>query len=199
MNSKLELSNKSRNFLDNLRVYLFSSRKNLGEIEEVMNELEAHLFEAEQNGESIEKVIGKSPKEYMERLSNEMATDNKSWFKYIVLIISGLFSFTIFPDIINLNQSYSVMEIVGHIVFGFTFFFLAFVGLKYTSTMNQSMVKQAMVLLGIVLLLTALFFGLFSLNKVIDSPVIHLGTLGSIVIAVFIVLFFIGVYFWAKK
>ncbi|MDI3412093.1 MULTISPECIES: hypothetical protein [Bacillus] len=86
MNNELKLSDKSKLFLENLRLYLFSSGKNLDEIEEIVEELEVHLTEAEKSGKPIEKIIGKSPKEYMEMVSNEMVIDYRTWIKYICLI-----------------------------------------------------------------------------------------------------------------
>jgi len=63
LKNDLKLSKKSQDFLENLRVYLFSSGKQWDEIEDIVNELEIYLFEAEKNGNSIEKIIGNSPKE----------------------------------------------------------------------------------------------------------------------------------------
>src|SRR5699024_9109279 len=99
MNEKAQLSYKSRKFLEDLRVYLFSSGKDSNEIEQIVEELEIHLIEAEKNGKSIEKIVGHTPKEYMEQLSNEMPVDYKSWFKYVLIIISGAFSFTLANDL----------------------------------------------------------------------------------------------------
>ncbi len=197
MKNELSLSRKSQKFIEDMRLYLHSSKKNLDEVEEITNDLKEHLYEAEQDGKPIEKVVGRSPKEYMKMVSSEMDTDNKNWFKYVCLIIFGSFLFTTFPDLINLNLSYSVIEIIGHIVFSIIFIFLAFVGLRYM--INQPVMKQAVVLLGIMLLLSALFFGFIYLNNIITSPIINFGTIGSLIVAVFTILFFIGLIFWATK
>lgn len=197
MKNELSLSRKSQKFIEDMRLYLHSSKKNLDEVEEITNDLKEHLYEAEQDGKPIEKVVGRSPKEYMKMVSSEMDTDNKNWFKYVCLIIFGSFLFTTFPDLINLNLSYSVIAIIGHIVFSIIFIFLAFVGLRYM--INQPVMKQAVVLLGIMLLLSALFFGFIYLNNIITSPIINFGTIGSLIVAVFTILFFIGLIFWATK
>ena len=65
---QIELSTQSRDFLDNLRTYLFASGKNEHEISEIVEELEIHLNEAESNGKSIEDIVGNSPQEYMKSL-----------------------------------------------------------------------------------------------------------------------------------
>lgn len=197
MKNEVGFSRKSQKFIKDMRLYLHSSKKNLDEIEEITNDLKNHLYEAEQDGKPIEKVVGSSPREYMKMVSSEMDTDNKDWFKYICLIIFGSFLFTTFPDLINLNLSYSLIEIIGHIVFTTIFVFLAFLGLRYM--VNQSVIKQAVILIGILLLLSALFFGFIYINSVVTSPIINFGTIGSLIIAVFTILFFIGLVFWATK
>src|SRR5690625_4310577 len=103
MKNEFQLSKKSQELLGNLRVYLLSTGKNSDEIDEIKTELETHLIEAEQKGKPIEKIIGKSSKDYMEAVSNEMDIDYRTWMKYIVLIIFGSFTFTIYPDLMQGN------------------------------------------------------------------------------------------------
>ncbi|MFD2208202.1 HAAS domain-containing protein [Virgibacillus halophilus] len=198
MNNGWQLSHESKTFLENLRVYLFSNGKNPKEIEEITEELEIHLLEAEKDGKSIEKIIGKSPKEYMEMLSNEMVIDYRTWMKYICLIIFGSFSFTIFPDLLNGNLSYSILEIFGHILIGIIFIAAVLTGFKLTATTPQSVKKQTITLTLVMLLPIALFIGLIYLNRVIDTPVIQFGAAGSIIIGVITALLIIGMSFWAK-
>ncbi|WP_141432689.1 HAAS domain-containing protein [Bacillus sp. 03113] len=198
MSKELSLSEKSKEFLGNLRLYLFSSGKNSDEIEEIVEELEVHLYEAEKSGKQIEKIIGKSPKEYMEIVSNEMSIDYRTWIKYISLIIFGSFSFTIFRDLLEGSLSYSVLEIVGHIIIGVIFIVSIFTGFKYISTANQSIKKQGLVLYAVMLLPIALFVSLIYLNRVIETPIIYFGNTGSLIIGVITALFIIGISFWAK-
>lgn len=197
--SELKLSNRSKAFLEDLRLYLFSSGKNSEEIEEIVDELEVHLSEAEQNGKSIDKIIGKSPKEYMEMVSKEMKVDYRTWIKYICLIIFGSFSFTIFSDFTEGNLSYSVLEIVGHIVIGAIFITTIFTGFKYISTSNQSLKIQGLIFLIITLLPIALFIGLIYLNRSIDTPIVHFGNTASLIIGVIAGLFIIGMSLWTKS
>lgn len=196
--NEFELSNKSKSFLENLRLYLFSSGKNPKEIEEIAEELEVHLSQAEKSGKSIDKIIGKSPKEYMEMVSKEMIIDYRTWFKYICLIIFGAFSITIFTDLLEGDLSYSVLEIVGHIVIGATFIISIFKGFKYISTTNHSLKIQGLILLIIMLLPIVLFVGLIYLNRAINTPVIHFGNTASMIIGVIAVLFIISMSFWGK-
>lgn len=198
MNSELQLSKKSQNFLENLRIYLFSSGKHEDEINEIVNELQIHLAEAEKNGKPIEKIIGNSPKEYMEMLSNEMTIDYHSWFKYICLIIFGSFTFKIFSDLLAGNLSYSLLEISGNILIALLFIAAVFKGYKYISTMNQSTVKKGVLIFSIGLLPLMLFLGLNFLDKVIHTPTVHFNNTGILIVGGITLLFIIGVSLWAK-
>ncbi|KGX87503.1 HAAS domain-containing protein [Pontibacillus litoralis] len=198
MKRELHLSKKSQNFIENLRVYLFSSGKKQDEIEGIVNELEIHLSEAEQNGKSIQKIIGKSPKEYMEMVSDEMTIDYRTWFKYICLIIFGSFSVKIFSDLLAGNLSYSLLEIIGHIIITVLFITVVFKGFKYISTINQSNVKEGVLIFGIALLPLVLFLGLTFLDKVIWTPTVHFDNIGSLIIGGITLLFVIGISVWAK-
>lgn len=198
LKNEIKLSEQSKTFIENLRVYLFSSGKNSDEIEEIIQELENHLHEAEKRGKPIEKIIGKSPKEYMETISNEMAIDYRTWFKYIFLIIIGSFSITIIRDVLEGELSYSILEIIGNLVITAIFFFSVLKGFKYISTMKQSNWKQIGILLPIVMLPGALFFGLIFLNRTVDTPIINFGNTASVIIGIITVLFIIGMSLWAK-
>ncbi len=198
LTNKLKLSKKSQEFLENLRVYLFSSGKNTDEIENIIDELENHLLEAEEDGKPIEKIIGNSPKEYMNDISNEMKIDNREWVKYIFIIVFGSFTFKIYSDLLAGNLSFSILEIVGHIIIGVVFFITVFSAFKYLSTTNHSLKIQALVFGGTAMLPLILFFGLIYLNRIIDTPLIEFGNIGSLIVGVIAALFIIGTSIWAK-
>src|SRR5690625_6216502 len=160
MTEKRELSTQSEDFLDNLRLYLFSSGKKPNDIQEIVEELEVHLYEAEQKGKPIEKIIGKSPKEYMEMVSDEMSLDYPSWIKYILLIVIGSFSFKILPDVLNGNLAYTVLEISGHIIIAAIFIASILIGFKHTSKTNPSVKKQIFILVPVMIIPMFLFLGL---------------------------------------
>lgn len=198
VNNDMQLSNKSKEFLENLRVYLFSSGKNTNEIEEIVEELEVHLLEAEEKGKPVEKIIGQSPKEYMEQLSDEMSVDYKAWFKYIPFMIVGAFSFTIADDLLAGSLSYSLLEIIGHVMIGFIFIFGVFGVFKYISSNKISKWKQAIILYLTGSLPIGLFVGLIYLNRVIETPVIHFGQTGTAIIAIVTLIVLVWASWWAK-
>lgn len=193
-----QLSAESKKFLEDLRVYLFSSGKNEEETREVIEELEVHLTEAEENGKPIEKIIGQTPKAYMEQLSNEMAFDYAAWFKYIPIIILGAFSFTVIGGLIQGELSYSLLSIFGHLFMSIFFLILVFWSFKYISANTLSNIKQALIFFVLGLLPISMFVGLIYLDRAIETPVIHFGPTGTIVTAVITLIFLIGVSLWAK-
>lgn len=197
-NINTQLSAKSKKFLEDLRVYLFSSGKNEDETEEVIEELEVHLTEAEENGKPIEKIIGQTPKAYMEQLSNEMAIDYAAWFKYIPIIILGAFSFTIVGDLIQGELSYSLLSIFGHLFITFLFLVLVFWSFKYISVNSLSNSKQALIFFVLGLLPISMFVGLIYLDRAIETPIIHFGIVGTIMTAIITFVFVVGVSIWAK-
>ncbi|MDQ7862949.1 hypothetical protein RCO48_23725 [Peribacillus frigoritolerans] len=75
--------------------------KKTDEIEGIIEELEVHLFEAERNDKSVEHIIGRSPKEYMKLLSDEMPVDFRGWLKYILMILFGALSYLIIDKVLN--------------------------------------------------------------------------------------------------
>lgn len=198
MNRNFELSSKSKTFLENLRIYLFSSGKRATEIDEIVEELELHLIKAEQKGKSIENIIGKSPKDYMEMIANEMSIDFRTWSKYIAIIIFGIFSFSIFQDLTEGPLAYSIMEIIGHIVVGTISIIILFAGFRYIGKNSLTNVREWVIILPIALLPMAMFLGLIYLNRMIETPVIYFGKTGSLIIAIISALFIIGLSIWAK-
>lgn len=196
--SDTPLSTQSKTFLEDLRVYLFSSGKNTDEIEEIVEELADHLLEAEKKGKSIEGVIGRSPKEYMEQISNEMPVDYMAWFKYIPIIILGGFSITILGDLGRGELTYSLLEVIGYLLIAGLFLLATFTGFKYVSGHHFSIRKQALIfgMLGSFPLL--LFLGLIYLNRAVETPTIHFGLAGSIGIGIMALMLIIAVSIWAK-
>ncbi|GAF13916.1 membrane protein [Bacillus sp. JCM 19045] len=120
----INLSQESNRFIEDLRVYLYSSGKKESEIHEIIEELEVHLFEAEANGKSIEQVVGNSPKLYMESISKEMKTDHRGWLKIIPIIFLGGLSYSILGDLLSQGTlSYSILLLVGLVLNFLLFFF----------------------------------------------------------------------------
>ncbi|RDW21281.1 hypothetical protein CWR45_03115 [Oceanobacillus chungangensis] len=69
------LSQKSEQFIIELRMYLTSKGKNDQQINDIVEELSDHLHEAEAEGKSVEDITGGSPRAYMKTIGNEMGFD----------------------------------------------------------------------------------------------------------------------------
>ena len=155
---QMQLSDKSKKFIDDLRLYLFSSGKNDQEIKEITEELEDHLYEAELNGKSIERIIGASPKEYMMSISTEMKTDYKAWAKYIPLIIIGAMSFSVIGDFLQGTLRYSLLKIIGTLIYSIIFLVGVFTAFRYMASNQVSKIKEFLILL-LPIFISTLFFG----------------------------------------
>ncbi|WP_042221111.1 HAAS domain-containing protein [Oceanobacillus manasiensis] len=195
---EFELSKRSQTFIEDLRVYLFSSGKKEEEIDEIVTELESHLMEAEKRGKSTEDIIGKSPKKYMEQLSNEMKIDYKTWLKYYVIIIAGVFAITIIGDILNGPISYSLLEIGGSLVISLLFIMLTFWVFRLVSSRTLTYGVQGLLFFLLAIVPLGLFFGIEFADRSITTPVIEFGTIGTWVAGGITMIFLIGVSIWAK-
>ncbi|MBP2076418.1 HAAS domain-containing protein [Oceanobacillus polygoni] len=198
LHENIQLSKKSKQFLENLRVYLFSSGKKEKEIDEIVEELEDHLMQAEKNGKSIEHIIGQSPEAYMEQLASEMPIDVKAWMKYIPMILFGAFSFIIVRDLFEGTLSYSLLEIFGFLIIAILFLTIISLVFRYIAGKNLAAGKQFAILYPAALLPLALFVGLIFLNQQVTTPVINFGVVGTIIIGAFTMIFIIGFSIWSK-
>ena len=179
---QLDLSEKSRKFIDDLKLYLFSSGKNDQEIKEITEELEVHLYEAELNNKSIDQIVGVSSKEYMMSISSEMKTDYKTWSKYIFLIIIGSMSFSIFGDLLQGTLSYSVLKIIGMLLYSILFLAGIFIVFRLIARNQYSKIKEFFIILLPVFISMLFFGGVIVLDSIYHTPVVHFGILGSTIL-----------------
>ena len=195
---QLELSEKSRKFIDNLRLYLFSSGKNDQEIKEIAEELEIHLHEAELKNKSIDQIVGGSPKEYMESISSEMKTDYKAWSKYIVLIIIGSMSFSIFGDLLQGTLSYSILKITGMLIHSILFLTGVFMVFRIIAKNQFSKMKEIIMITLPIFISTIFFVGVLVADSFYHTPVIDFGIFGSTLIGLLFLGLVIFFSIWAK-
>ncbi|RXZ80290.1 hypothetical protein EBB07_19190 [Paenibacillaceae bacterium] len=194
----MKISRESKQFLENLRLYLFSSGKNEKEIEEIIGELEDHLYEAEQNGKNVEDIIGKTPKAYMEQIANEMPIDIKGLLKYIPIVVTGAFSYILMRDAIRGEIGYSLIEMIGSLFIFLFSLLLASVLFKYVAGNKISKIKEWF-MFGIVgSTPVALFIALIFLDQYYDTPTIQFGVIGNYIAIAFSILVFVGIAIWAK-
>ena len=193
-----QLSNKSEKFIEDLKVYLFSSGKNEQEINDITKELEDHLYEAELNGKSIEQIIGASPKEYMESISNELRTDYKAWLKYLPLIVIGTISFSVLGDLLYGTLRYSVLQIVGTVIYCLLFFAGVMFAFRHITKNQVSKRREFIILLLPIMISMIAYLGLLIVDSIYSTPIISFGVLSSAMIGLLFLCFIIGFSIWAK-
>ncbi len=194
----MKISSESREFLVNLRIYLFSSGKNEKEIEEIVEELEDHLFEAQQNGKNVEDIIGKTPKEYMEQIANEMPIDIKGLLKYIPIIVIGAFSYILMGDAIRGELEYSLIDMIGYPFVVLFSLLITSVLFKYVASNKISKIKEWLTFWVVGSTPMALFIALIFLERYYNTPTIQFGAIGNFIAIVLSILVFVGISVWSK-
>lgn len=193
-----QLTDQSKKFIDDLRLYLFSSGKNDQEINEIAEELEDHLVDAELNEKSIQHIVGSSPQEYMTSISNEMANDYKAWAKYVPLIVMGTISFPVLGDIMEGKLSYSLLQIIGTVLYSIIFIGGIFTIFRYVAKRQLSRAVEFLLLLVPTFISMLFFVGVIVADMFYQTPVIGFGMFGSIIVAIIVLLFVILFSIWAK-
>ncbi|MCF6136613.1 HAAS domain-containing protein [Pseudalkalibacillus berkeleyi] len=192
------LSKKSQDFLENLRLYLVTGGKKEHEIEEIISELEDHLTEAEMAGKDVEDIVEKSPKEYMQQLSNEISLDVPTVAKYGLLILLGAFSYIVFGDVLRGGIEYSFIQIIGYPLVILLNLGLVVATFRYIASSGAKKTKQWILfgMLGSVPIL--LFLAVLFLDQYINTTTIKFGTAGNIAAGILSLGVFIGMAIWSR-
>lgn len=179
----MELSKKSRDFLDDLAIYLLSSGKSEHDVIEVTEELRDHLEEAERAGKDVDDVIGQHPEAYMRQMGGEMEFDRKGLFRVLGMIIPSVFAYIVIGDAIQGAVSYSLVQLLGYPTVAVLFLFaVAQVFRHLAMHPKDTKIKQTIIyiLLGSTPLL--LFVGLILLDAKVDTPTVVFGNSGTYVV-----------------
>ena len=195
----MHISMESRDFLENLRVYLISSGKKEIEINEIIEELEDHLYEAEKNGKKIDDIIGKSPKEYMEQVANEISFDLKGVVKFIPIVMLGAFAFILTGKAIRGFLEFSIIDLVGYPLIFLLYLLITASVFKYVSSRHLTKIKERILLGTTSLFPFVLFMVLLYLNSSINTPAIEFGIIGNIVAISCAAIIFIWIAVWSKS
>jgi DNA-binding ferritin-like protein (Dps family) len=194
----MNISKQSKEFLGNLRLYLFSSGKNEEEIEGIIGELKDHLSVAEAKGKSVEDIIGGTPKEYMEQIAGEMSFDLKSWLKYIPILIIGLFAYDLLGNALRGGIEYSLLELGGNLFILLLFLSLTLVIFKYVASKKLSKTKEYLLFAFLGFSPISLFIGLIYLDRYYETPTLVFSDTGNIIAIIVAIVMFIGISFWSK-
>ncbi|WP_285765852.1 hypothetical protein [Peribacillus sp. SI8-4] len=192
------LSKDSRNFLENLRLYLIANGKNTDEIEEIVEELGVHLLEAEGNDKSVEHIVGSSPKEYMEQISAEMPVDVKGSLKYLVMILFGAASYLVMDKALNGGIEFSFLELIGYPLAGLLSIVVYLISFRYLASHTLSMVRQSVLLFTLGIISIALFASVIILSGIYGTPFVKLENTGNVVAVIAAISIFIFLSIWSK-
>ncbi len=196
---KMELSKKSRNFLDDLAVYLMSSGKSEEEVQDVVAELKDHLEEAERAGKSVDDVVGQSPKAYMQHLGHEMAFDGKGFFKIIAMLVPNVFAYIIIGNFIQGEMTFSTAQLVGFPLVAVLFLLAAAQAFRNMSVRStESKIKTGATYIALAALPMTLFLGLMILDIFVETPTIVFGPTAQLVLFGLAVITLLLVSIWTK-
>lgn len=195
----MELSKKSRNFLDDLAVYLMSSGKSEEEVQDVVAELKDHLEEAERAGKSVDDVVGQSPQAYMQHLGREMAFDGKGFFKVIAMIIPNVFAYIVIANFIQGEMTFSTIQLIGFPLVAVLFLLAAAQAFRNMSIRSkESKIKNGATYIALAALPMTLFLGLMVLDIFVETPTIVFGPTGQLVLFGLAVIALLIVSVWTK-
>lgn len=195
----MELSKKSRDFLDDLSVYLISSGKSETEVKDIVFELEDHLLEAEQAGKDVDDVIGQSPKSYMQYIGREMAFDKKGFMKIIAMIISNVFAYIIIGNFIQGEMTFSTIQMVGFPLVALLFLLAASQAFRAMSIRTKESKFRNILTYALLATLPMLsFLGLMVLDIFIETPTVTFGSNGQLVLFVVAVIILLITSVWTK-
>lgn len=195
----MELSKKSRDFLDDLAVYLISSGKSEHEVKDVTEELKDHLEEAERAGKDVDDVVGQSPEAYMRQLGSEMAFDVKGVMKVFGMLIPTVFAYIIIGYFIQGEMTFSTVQLIGFpLVAVVLLLTVTQVFRKLSTGYARGKMKAGLMYAGLGILPMLLFLGLMAFDLLVDTPAITFGTLGEFVLFGLAVLTLVIVSVWTK-
>lgn len=193
------LSKESEQFLGNLRAYLMTTGKRDQEVLEIVEELESHLKEAEVDGKSVDDIIGKSPKAYMESIANEMQSDVKRSVFTGLAIILGALSIAILPEIVGGELTFTLFKLVGMLLV-FALFTVSLVVIARKLSAQNSPSAKVITLITLLLLLQLLvFIGIFLVDDRIASPLIELSGTSAYAVGAILLCLLIGLSIWSKS
>ncbi|UOQ48946.1 hypothetical protein MUN88_02055 [Gracilibacillus caseinilyticus] len=194
----MKLSAKSTDFLENLRLYLFSSGKNTNESDEIIEELESHLYEAEKAGKNVDDIISMSPKAFMEQIADEVPFDLLNLLKYVPIIFLGGFSYILLGQVIIGDVSYSIIQLIGYPLILLSFLLITSVLFRMIASRNLTQVTEWLLISLPGILVISFFIGLHYLNDYVHSPVILFGDSAAIVTAILAICILIAIALWSK-
>lgn len=195
----VELSKKSRDFLDDLAVYLMSSGKSEREVNDVTEELKDHLKEAERAGKNVDDVVGQSPEAYMRQLGREMAFDVRGFIKIVTMIIPNVFAYIIIANFIQGEMTFSTVQLIGFPLVAVLFLIAVSQAFRNMSVRSkESKFKNGMIYIALAAMPLTLFISLMVLDLFVETPTVKFAQFGQFMLFGLAVLTLVIVSVWTK-
>ncbi|MGB8000654.1 MAG: hypothetical protein WCF60_11280 [Anaerobacillus sp.] len=144
------MTKEGEKFIQETRVYLLTRGVNEEEIDSFLMEAEDHITEGEKEGKTVKQIFGQSPKAYANELIDSMDISTKENINLIARLMAGIFGIFIVSQLIDGNNSFSLIEIIGYPVSLVLWVVALIGGLRITSF--RSGVKSFLIIYGIVIL-----------------------------------------------
>ncbi|TCS93594.1 HAAS domain-containing protein [Hazenella coriacea] len=146
----------------------------------------------------MDDIIGYSPKEYMDQLSDEMKVDYKGLMKAIPIIMIGAFAYILLGDAIRGTVSYSILALISYPVVTLGALGIFALVLKYIARNNVPKWKEILLFFVESFLTIFFYVALFLLDKKWGEPFFELHTTGNIIAGSIAVLIFIAIAIWSR-
>lgn len=193
------LSKKSKTFIENLRMYLMTSGKNMAEVEELIDELRVHLREAEKAGRNIDQIIGMTPEQYMQSLEKEMKTDYAMILKLAPLLLIGFTAFIFIGSAIRNEFKLNIIQLVGFPIAILISLIIHIIFLRQAG-IRQYSIKRFFVIGMAASTVTILIFLLLLLGSALFvEPFFVASSAENLIIIVICIMTFIILSLWSKS
>ncbi|EJQ47405.1 hypothetical protein IEE_01409 [Bacillus cereus BAG5X1-1] len=194
----MKVSKEGEKFLIDTKVYLITKGIKEEDVDTFLEDAELHLIEGEQEGKTVSDIFGDSPKAYAEELAKEMEKDKSGSIKSILGMILGIGGYWLLTNILFESPDHEFIltnvQLIGYpivlmITVAGTIF--AFKMSSFKSKLKEFSILYLASMIPILLLVLLIF-----MNKWYGTPMLHLSTMQSYILAgiILIVLLVAEVY-----
>ncbi|SCM96957.1 Uncharacterized protein BWINRASL_03868 [Bacillus mycoides] len=181
----MQISKEGEKFLIDTKVYLITKGIKEEDVDAFLEDAELHLIEGEKKGKTVSDIFGDSPKAYAEELAREMEKDKSGSIKSILGMIIGIGGYWLLTNILFESPDHEFIltnvQLIGYpivlmITVAGTIF--AFKMSSFKSKLKEFSILYLASMIPILLLVLLMF-----MNKWYGTPMLHLSTMQSYILA----------------
>ncbi|MDM5195041.1 DUF1129 domain-containing protein [Bacillus hominis] len=181
----MKVSKEGEKFLIDTKVYLITKGIKEEDVDAFLEDAELHLIEGEKKGKTVSDIFGDSPKAYAEELAKEMEKDKSGSIKSILGMIIGIGGYWLLTNILFESPDHEFIltnvQLIGYpivlmITVAGTIF--AFKMSSFKSKLKEFSILYLASMIPILLLVLLMF-----MNKWYGTPMLHLSTMQSYILA----------------